>query len=159
MINKYITIKILGILGMTILIPLIMLSYRKIFNIKVCVCTIARHENVYAREFVEHYKKYGVDKIFIYDNNDQEDQQLESYISDYINNGFVKIINYREKKKIQLKAFNKCYRNNKEIFDWFIFYDMDEYIHLSKINNIKYYLSNSSFKKCNVIYLNQVIRY
>ena len=99
MINKYITIKILGILGMTILIPLIMLSYRKIFNIKVCVCTIARHENVYAREFVEHYKKYGVDRIFIYDNNDQEDQQLESYISDYINNGFVKIINYREKKK------------------------------------------------------------
>ena len=77
--NFYIKIKILGILCMTILIPLVILSYRKILNIKVCVCTNARHENVYAREFVKHYINYGVDKIFIYDNNDEKDEPLETY--------------------------------------------------------------------------------
>ena len=56
-----------------------------------------------------------------------------------------------------MKAFNKCYRNNKEIFDWFIFYDMDEFIHLENYINIKSYLSQKNFEKCNVIYLNHVI--
>ena len=32
---------------------------------KVCVCTLGKRENKYAREFVEHYKKYGIDKIII----------------------------------------------------------------------------------------------
>ena len=35
---------------------------------KVAVCAIARNENRYAVEWVEHYKKIGVSKIFIYDN-------------------------------------------------------------------------------------------
>ena len=33
---------------------------------KVCLCTPAKKENLYIREFVEHYKKYGVDNIFLY---------------------------------------------------------------------------------------------
>ena len=69
-------------------------------KIKVCVCTLGKQENKYAREFVEHYKKYGVDKIFIYDNNDENDERFETVLSDYIKSGFVKIINYRNKLKI-----------------------------------------------------------
>ena len=30
-------------------------------NIKVCVCTLAKLENRYIREFVQHYENYGVD--------------------------------------------------------------------------------------------------
>ena len=58
-------------------------------NIKICVCTCGKNENKYAREFVEHYKKYGIDKIFIYDNNANNDEKLEDVLSDYINNGYV----------------------------------------------------------------------
>ena len=35
---------------------------------KVCVCTPAKEENRYIREFIQHYEKYGVDKMFLYDN-------------------------------------------------------------------------------------------
>jgi len=48
---------------------------------KVCLCTSGKKENLYAKEFVEHYKKYGVDKIFIYDNNDLNSEYFEESIS------------------------------------------------------------------------------
>ena len=35
---------------------------------------------------------------------------------------------------------------------------MDEFIHLTNINNIKTYLGDIRFNHCNVIYLNQVVR-
>ena len=44
--------------------------YFKIKNTKVCICTLGKKENRYVREFVEYYEKYGIDKIFLYDNND-----------------------------------------------------------------------------------------
>ena len=126
-------------------------------NLKVCICTIGKNENLYSREFVEYYKKYGIDKIFIYDNNDIDGEKFEDSLSDYIKKGFVKIINYRGKSKMQYPAFNNCYNKNKQIYNWFIFYDMDEYIHLTNFSNIKAFLGRESFNKCNVIYLNQVI--
>ena len=67
----------------------------EILNIKVCVCTCGKNENKYVREFVEYYRQYNVDKIFIYDNNEENGEKFESVISDYINDGFVSIINYR----------------------------------------------------------------
>ena len=35
---------------------------------KIAICAIGRNENRYAREWVEHYRKIGVSKIFVYDN-------------------------------------------------------------------------------------------
>ena len=66
---------------------------------KVCICAIGKEENRYIKEFVEHYKKLGVDKIFLYDNNKKKGERFESVISEYINEGFVKIYNYRGKKE------------------------------------------------------------
>ena len=37
---------------------------------KTALCAIAKNENLYIREWVEHYKNIGVSKIFLYDNND-----------------------------------------------------------------------------------------
>lgn len=67
--------------------------------LKVCVCTLGKQENRYIREFVEHYKEYGVDKIFLYDNNNINGEKFEEVIKDYIEKGFVEIINFRGKKK------------------------------------------------------------
>ena len=78
-------------------------------------------------------------------------------LDDYIKSGFVKIINYRGKTKMQISAFSHCYQENKQKFDWFILYDMDEYIHLTNLNNVKKYLRKNTFKKCSIIYLNNVI--
>ena len=52
---------------------------------------------------------------------------------------------------------NECYQNHFTKYNWFIFYDIDEFIFLDNIDNIKIYLSKSRFNKCQVIQLNWVI--
>jgi hypothetical protein len=39
-------------------------------------------------------------------------------------------------------------------FDWLIFYEIDEYIHLKYYSNIKQFLSEDKFKNCETIQLN-----
>ena len=97
-------------------------------NSKICLCTLARNENLYILEFVEHYLNYGVDKIIIYDNNDINGENINDVIPGYIKNKFVQIINYRGKNKIQMKILNDCYINNYKHYNWLIFYDIDEFI-------------------------------
>lgn len=125
-------------------------------NLKVCVCTLAKLENRYIREFVEHYKKYGVDKIFLYDNNDVNGEKFEEIINDHIQNGFVQILNWRGRYKALYPIMNDCYRKNYHNYDWLIFYEIDEYIHLYNYSNIKLFLNQSKFNNCQQIYLNLV---
>jgi len=126
-------------------------------KIKVCVCSCGKNENAYAKEFVQHYAKFGVDIIYIYDNNDINDERFDDVLEEYVSQGFVKILDYRGKSKIQMMAFNHCYQKNKHKYDYFIYFDMDEFIYLKNYNNIKEYLSQNHFEKCNVIYFNHVI--
>lgn len=120
--------------------------------IKVCLCVVAKLENNYIREYIEHYKKYGIDKIFLYDNNDINEERFDEIIKDFIETGFVKVINYRGKKAIQKIAYNNCYQTYKN-YNWFLFYDIDEFINLNNIN-IKYFLNKKKFNKCQIVQLN-----
>ena len=60
-------------------------------NIKVCLCTVGKDENKYITEFVEHYNNYGIDKIYLYDNNDVDGEYFQDKIKNFIDNGFVEI--------------------------------------------------------------------
>ena len=48
---------------------------------------------------------------------------------------------------MQYPSHNHCYEKNKDSYDWFIFYDMDEFIHLTNFTNIKDFLNNKTFDK------------
>ena len=134
---------------------ILLLSYYCIdLNMKICLCTIGKRENLYIREYITHYQKYGVDKIFIYDNNNINGEKFENVIKDYIENGFVKIINIRGKFNMQIKALQDCYKNNYNKYNWLLFFDMDEFIYLKNYGNIKKYLADKKFKKCETIQLN-----
>jgi hypothetical protein len=124
---------------------------------KVCICTIAKQENKYVREFVEHYKNYGVDKIFLYDNNDLDGEFFQQEINNYIKSNFVEIINFRGKIRPLFDMMNDCYKKNFKNYDWLIFFEMDEYIHLNNFKNIKKFLNNDKFNNCQKIQLNWVI--
>ena len=130
--------------------------FLKIIKSKVCLCTIGKNENLYVKEFVEHYKSYGIDKIFIYDNNDIEGEIFDNVIPEYIKNHFVEIINYRGKNKAQLVAMNDCYKNNYKNYNWLLFYDMDEFIFLKNFKNIKLFLNKKRLNNCQIIQLNWV---
>lgn len=72
------------ILNLFIILFIYSLIIDKLFinhnKLKVCLCTLGKNENKYAIEFVEHYKKYGVDKIFIYDNNDLDGEIFDNIL-------------------------------------------------------------------------------
>ena len=131
-------------------------SLNNIKNIKVCICTLAKKENKYIREFIKHYEKFGVDKIFLYDNNDIDGENFQDVISDYINKGFVEILNWRGKYLPLLPIVNDCYHKNYKTYNWLIFYEIDEYIHLYKYDNIKLFLEEDKFKYCQIIHLNLI---
>ena len=124
-------------------------------NFKVCLCTLAKNENNYIKEYVRYYKNYGVDKIFIYDNNDINGERFENILNKYIENKFVEIIDYRGKYKIQLEILNHCYKNNYKKYNWFILFDIDEFIFLKNLSNIKKFLHKNIFVDCKVIFLNE----
>ena len=162
-INKYILIKIpLLLILYVFIIHLIkannlQLKQKEITSkINVCLCTLGKNENRYIREFVQHYEKYDVDKIFLYDNNDIDGERFEDIIQDYIDKGFVEILNWRGKNKGFFKIMNNCYKSNYRKYDWLIFYELDEFIHLHKYKSIKYFLNEPKFKDCQIIYLNLV---
>ena len=150
---KYIFIFIL------ILIELITLIYNnsKEKQLKICLCVIGKNENLYVKEFVNHYKNLGYNKIFIYDNNDINDERFEDIIQDEINNDFVSIINYRGYKKHQFFSYQDCYERNNSTYNWLSFFDFDEFLEIKSNNKtIQSFLNNKRFKYCQNIKINWV---
>lgn len=49
-------------------------------NIKIAICTMAKKENLYIKEYVDYYIKLGIDHIFIYDNNDDNTEKISDII-------------------------------------------------------------------------------
>jgi hypothetical protein len=133
------------------------------YNIKekkgIGICAICKNENLYLKEYVTYYQKLGIKKIFIYDNNDIDDEKFEDVLYKQISDNFVKIINFRgyrgkRKQRPQFKAFIDCYEKNKNNYDWLSFFDFDEFLELNKHKNIKEYLNDKIFKKCFNIKIN-----
>ena len=123
-------------------------------NDKVAICCIGRKENLYIKEFVEHYKNIEVDKIFIYDNNFGDEERFEDVLQTYIDEGFVDIVNYRDKPLAQLSAYQNCYDLHSQEYDWLGFIDCDEFLFLNKHKTIKDFLSQKKFENFDMIHLN-----
>ena len=143
-----------------IFLSLFILSFDFIIlnNNSICLCTVGKRENLYIREFVEYYIQFGVDKIFLYDNNELNGEKFEDVIGDYINNKSVEIVNYRGERGNLIKIMDDCYQKNHNNYDWLIFYEIDEFLYLKNFNNIKYYLNQRKFNRCEAIQLNWVHR-
>ncbi len=125
--------------------------------LNICICTIGKNENVYIREFVEYYQKLGIDKIFLYDNNDIEGENFNIILSDYIKIRFVEIIDVRGLSSIQIPIYNYCYRKYFELYDWIGFIDLDEYLYIKNKESIKSYFYNEIFNKCQTVFFNWII--
>jgi len=102
-----------------------------------CICTIGKEENLYIKEYIEYYKNLGVDKIYLYDNNEINGESFETVIFDYIKINYVNIINYKGYLKPQNKMMNNCYKMNYLKYDWIIFNDIDEFLYLKIIQILK----------------------
>ena len=107
-------------------------------NLKTAVVAIGRRENLYAREFVEHYQKLGFDNVIILDNNYGDEEHFEDVLQDYIDQGFVIVENYRDRTRIQMKAYTEMYAKYKDQYDWIAFFDFDEFLFMNGMNAKKW---------------------
>ena len=126
---------------------------------KVATCTICRLENIYIKEFVDHYKALGVDHMYIYDNNLPNTENISDVLQSYIDNDFVTVVNYQDQEKYPMgdaliSAFTDCWENNKNDYDWILFLDNDEFLILQNDSNIKEYLGRECFNNIDVIRIN-----
>ena len=126
---------------------------------KVCLCLICKKENLYIKEFINHYKNLGYNHIFIYDNNDIKGEKLEEIIKDEIDNEFVTIINYRgAKNKPQFRVYIDCYEKYNKKYDWLSFFDADEFLELiPKGIKIQEFLDNERYTYCQNVKFNWVL--
>ena len=122
-------------------------------NPKVCLCCIAKNENKYIRDYVDYYMKLGFSHISIIDNNDKDGEKFEDVINDYIESGYVSIINARGFKRHQCTAYKVFYDRNHNEYDYIAYFDCDEYLVLKEDKSIQEYLRRSIFDDAQVIQL------
>jgi hypothetical protein len=130
--------------------------------VNVCLCVIGKKENLYVNEYINHYKKLGYRHIFLYDNNDINDEKFEDVLKGYIKKGLVSIINYRGYRGLlnhpQFEAYYDCYEKYNNKCQWISFFDFDEFLELIPKNmKINTFLNNKRYEKCEDIKINWLI--
>jgi hypothetical protein len=111
---------------------------------KYLVCTCAKNENEYIKEWVDHYLNLNFDKIIICDNND--DDSLLGVLEWYINNGLVEIFDCRGFDCFQVQFYTMfCKEGN---YKWCGYFDCDEFLEIPLYNDIKEYLKTKNDDLC-----------
>ena len=107
---------------------------------QIVICAMAKKEHLYINDWVNHYLSIGFDKIYLFDNDEENDPFIGDYIS---NKEKVEIINIRGIKKnhLQHEIYTNFYNTHK--FGWCLFCDIDEY--LFGVNDIHQFLEQSRF--------------
>ena len=135
--------------------PKICKEYKKKV-IKFALIVIIKNENLYIKEFIQYYFSIGVDKIIICDNNDIDGERIEDILYNFINNGFVEIVNYRGKKKYQVLSYQEVYLKYMNFYDWFMFFDADEYLIIPKYKNINHLFNKINYDNFDIIHVNWI---
>ena len=105
------------------------------------VCAMAKNENKYINDWVNWYLSIGVDKIYLYDNNDISTQYVGECI-EQIDKVVIKDVRNVVGEKIQQKIYTSFYNEYGNTFDWCIFVDIDEFL---QVDNVKTFLSNTKY--------------
>lgn len=137
-------------------------SLVNIFRMTAAVIAIARDENRYLRDWVEHHKMLGIQRIFLIDNNRVCGECFEDVIGDYIESGYVVVYNRRGIASdrvlglgLQELSVSEVFEFNKSEFDWILSIDIDEYLCLDDCfeKNVDSFLSQDKFVGADVIML------
>ena len=109
-------------------------------DIKVAIVAIARLENDYINEWIQHHLNIGVDHIYVYDNSSDEEEKLSGAVYEKFLNK-VTIIPAYNKIQFQIPAYKEAYSIYGNNYDYLIYIDIDEFIMLQKDKDIKEFIS------------------
>lgn len=122
---------------------------------KVAIVAIARMENDYINEWISHHLGIGVDHIYVYDNSSSEEEKLSGRVYEkYLNQ--VTIIPAYDKSQYQMPAYKDSYLKYRDIYDYLIYIDIDEFIMLQKDKNINEFVQRLP-EDCECYRMNWVI--
>ena len=89
------------------------------------VCAIAKNEGPYFKEWIEWHKSKGVEKFYIYDNESSD--CTKEVLDPYIKSGIVEYT-YFPGYKVQLTAYDDCFKKHRIDTRWIALIDLDEFI-------------------------------
>jgi len=113
---------------------------------KVCIVAIAKDELKFIDEWVVYHRLLGIDHIFLYD--DEDGTPLFQYFEQ---SSFVTVVKWhycRDQNtnlRNQILAYWHAIRNNVKDFEWVAFIDIDEFLVIRDIDNIKVFLKRFPF--------------
>ena len=119
---------------------------------KFAMCSIGKLENLNVRDFVIYYLELGVDKFFLYDNNEKYGEKIEDVVKDFIDLKYVEVYDMRgnQTSNPQANAYEHCYHSHINDFDWFLLFDFDEYLYI-KNYSLNDFVNLPMFKNCHSI--------
>lgn len=101
---------------------------------EIAIQCIARQEEKYFKEWIEHHLSIGIEHIFIYDNNDGAG--LEDFLKNVLSEedfGKIEVIPWREPMALQqFSALEDCVEKHKHDVKWLLSIDLDEFLILEK---------------------------
>ena len=95
------------------------------------ILTYFKNERSCIYEWILHYKKWGVDHIWMIDNGSQDDYNIDQFI----NEGFVTV--YKEPTTDQINSYHKYTPEIKKQVKWLGVFDMDEFLYSKEEDNLK----------------------
>ena len=112
---------------------------------EIVICAMAKNEHKYINEWVAHYINLGIDKIYLYDNDDLDKPFIKDYINPkYLDKVVIKNIRGQKKPKLQHDIYTGFYVKYGKTFDWCLFCDIDEF--LFGITNFHSWLMQPKFR-------------
>ena len=126
------------------------------------ICATIKNENMYLREWVDYHFSIGVDKIFLYNNGNDYEENPNIVIQDYINDGKIEVIknDYYDTRPFQFKqtdAYNDCLEKNKLNFDWIVCIDVDEFISFDTYNTLQELFENTNYNNFDAVIFNMIV--
>jgi hypothetical protein len=110
-------------------------------NREIYLCCIAKNEDHYIQEWIDYHFKIGFEKIFIFAN----DWEYEN------NDERIKVIDIKGGRQ-QEEAYNRFLRGNRKKFWWVAFWDVDEFLVLHKHKNIEELLLENDHRQALAIH-------
>lgn len=99
------------------------------------ILTYFKNERSSIYEWILHYKKWGVDHIWMIDNGSEDNYNID----EFINEGFVTV--YKEPNLGQQNSYKKYVSKIKKEVKWLGVFDMDEFLYSKEKDNLKQVIS------------------
>lgn len=112
-------------------------KYKKRYRIS--LCGMFKNEGRFLKEWVEYYKMIGVDHLYMYNNN-SEDNYLE-ILQPYIDDEFVTLVDWT-KNHAQIEGYKNCFDRFRNETQWLAFIDLDEFLIPRYANDINEWIKD-----------------